>query len=252
MTKQINNKQLSEILGDFLQIKRFKDYTINGLQVEGRCEVSRILTAVTASQAAIEAAVDYKADALLVHHGYFWRGEDEAIVGIKKQRLQTLLTHGINLYAYHLPLDQHPELGNNRLFAEIFSPVSYWQSQKEPLIWHAKISKQSLDLIVEKVEKAMNRQAQVVIAKTTQDIERLAWCTGAAQDFLTQAHNEGAQVYLSGEYAERTYHEAQELGCHFIACGHHASERAGIQRLGQWLSEQYNLQVKFFDDKNPF
>ncbi len=248
----MTNSELSERLANLLQVERFKDYAPNGLQVEGRRTITKIVTAVTASQAAIETAIAQDADALLVHHGYFWKGEPAIITGIKKQRLQKLLRHDINLYAYHLPLDQHPEIGNNALLGQIFSPLKVWQSVEEPLIWHAKIIKQPLVSIVSLLEEKMARKPQIIKSQAVTDIEHIAWCTGAAQDFLSQAALEGAQVFISGEYAERTYHEANELNCHFIACGHHASEKAGICALGKWLAQTHGLETVFFDEENPF
>ena len=140
----ITRDQLQTHLRDLLQTDRFRDYAPNGLQVEGKAEIRRILTAVTASQAAITAAIDWQADALLVHHGYFWKGEAPQVVGLKKRRLAALLAHELNLFAYHLPLDQHPELGNNAHFAKHFACEAVWQSAEEPLIWHARIAPTTL------------------------------------------------------------------------------------------------------------
>lgn len=245
--------ELLNYLEDYLKCSQFKDFTINGMQVEGKEEISRVVTAVTASAAAVDYACDVGADALLVHHGYFWKGEQQQITGMKQRRIAALLGKQINLLAYHIPLDQHPELGNNALFARHFGCRRVWQSDAEPLIWHAEINALKPSAIADILRRELPSETVFLIeADNQQAITRIAWCTGAAHDFLTQAKKEGAQLFISGEYAERTYHEARESGCAFIACGHHASERAGIRALGEHLSQQFGLNVRFFDEKNPF
>ena len=247
----ITRDQLQTHLHELLQCARFRDYAPNGLQVEGRAEIRRILTAVTASQAAIDAAIDWQADALLVHHGYFWKGEAPQVVGMKKRRLAALLAHDLNLFAYHLPLDQHPELGNNALFARHFACEAVWQSADEPLIWHARIEATALPDLLAQIEGGLEREP-FAVGSVDEPLTRIAWCSGAAQDFLQQAAGEGAQVFISGEYAERSYHEARETGTVYISCGHHASERAGIRALGEHLAATFDLQQRFFDEENPF
>lgn len=247
----ITRAALAAYLQDFLQCRQFSDYTINGLQVEGKSEITRVVTAVSASQAAIDYAIAQQADALLVHHGYFWKGEDAAVIGMKRARLAALLTHDINLFAYHLPLDQHAELGNNRLFAELLPLAQVWQSPQEPLIWHGECAPLTRAQLLEKLQAGLDFSCTLV-GDVPEAITRIAWCTGAAQDFLLQAADEGAQVFCSGEYAERTWHEARETGCAYIVCGHHATERAGIRALGKHLQEQFALSVHFFDENNPF
>lgn len=245
--------ELLNYLDDYLQCKRFKDFTVNGLQVEGKDEITHIVTAVTASAAAIAYAAAQGADALLVHHGYFWKGEAAPITGMKQRRIAALLAADLNLLAYHLPLDQHPELGNNHLFGAHFSCLNTWQSASEPLIWHAEIDATSPGDIAECLHRNLPSDTIFLLGDdVTQAVTRIAWCTGAAHDFLIQAHDEGAQLFISGEYAERTYHEARESGCAFIACGHHASERAGIRALGEHLSAKFGLNSRFFDEANPF
>ncbi|MDO4643142.1 MAG: Nif3-like dinuclear metal center hexameric protein [Cardiobacteriaceae bacterium] len=247
----VTRSELQQYLHDFLQCKRYQDYAPNGLQVEGKTDIQRIMTAVTASQAAIDAAIAWNADALLVHHGYFWKGETLVICGLKKKRIASLLEHNINLFAYHLPLDQHPAIGNNVLFAKHFITESVWQSPSEPLIWHAQIVETSKTELLTQIENAM-RRTPLSVGYNVDSITRIAWCTGAAQDFFQQAINEGAQVFISGEYAERTYHEACENDAVYISCGHHASERAGICALGEYLSTAFSLEYTFFDEENPF
>ena len=247
----ITRDELQTHLHDFLQVTRFRDYAPNGLQVEGRAEIRRILTAVTASQAAIQAAIAWQADALLVHHGYFWKGEAPQVVGMKKRRLAALLAHDLNLFAYHLPLDQHPELGNNALFAKHFACEAVWQSAEEPLIWHARIEATALPDLLAQIEGGLEREP-FAVGNSDDRITRIAWCTGAAQDYLQQAVAEGAQAFISGEYAERSYHEARESGSVYISCGHHASERAGIRALGEHLAATFGLEQRFYDEENPF
>ena len=245
--------ELLAYLDDYLKCGKFKDFTVNGMQVEGKEKIKRVVTAVTASAAAVDYACEVNADALLVHHGYFWKGEPPQITGMKQRRVAALLSKQINLLAYHIPLDQHPDLGNNTLFARHFDCQRVWQSDDEPLIWHAEISAQQPATIADILRRELPSKTVFLIeADSQQPVTRIAWCTGAAHDFLLQANDEGAQLFISGEYAERTYHEARESGCAFIACGHHASERAGIRALGEHLVQHFNIDVSFFDEANPF
>ncbi|EHM56031.1 Nif3-like dinuclear metal center hexameric protein [Cardiobacterium valvarum] len=247
----MHRDELQTYLDDYLQSARYRDYAPNGVQIEGKAEIRRITTAVTASQAAIEAAIAQQADALLVHHGYFWKGEAPAITGIKKQRIAALLAHNINLIAYHLPLDQHAELGNNALFARHFDGETVWQSAAEPLIWHARIRPTTLSALLDRLAHDLDR-LPLAVGENTGELTHIAWCTGAAQDYLQQAAAEGAQAYISGEYAEHSYHEARESDCTYISCGHHASERAGIRALGEHLATTFGLDVAYYDEPNPF
>lgn len=238
-------------LTEFFQSNKIKDYAPNGLQIEGRAEIRRVLTAVSASQAAIEAAIAYQADALFVHHGYFWKGEAPELTGIKYQRIKRLVENGINLIAYHLPLDLHAEVGNNALFGRALAAQNIRQSAQESLLWHGEIAPLSIEELQAKISAVLNRQAQVV-GKAAEKISRIAWCTGAAQDFLALAAQEGAQAFLSGEYAERTFHEAHEWNVAYFSCGHHATERFGVQAMAARFAEYYALQSEFFDEANPF
>ncbi|MBV7434258.1 Nif3-like dinuclear metal center hexameric protein [Cardiobacteriaceae bacterium TAE3-ERU3] len=245
--------ELLNYLNDYLKCSKFKDFTVNGMQVEGKAEIKKIVTAVTASAAAVDYACTVGADALLVHHGYFWKGEPQQITGMKQRRVAALLSKQVNLLAYHIPLDQHPKLGNNILFANHFDCQRVWQSDDEPLIWHAEITPLEPSQIANILRCELPSETVFLIeADVQQSVTRIAWCTGAAHDFLIQAKDEGAQLFISGEYAERTYHEAKESGCAFIACGHHASERAGIRALGEHLAQDFDLEVSFFDEPNPF
>ena len=238
-----------------LQASRFKDYTVNGLQVEGREEVVKVLSGVTASQALLDEAVAWGADLVLVHHGYFWKNEPVAVTGMKRRRLQTLLTHDINLLAYHLPLDAHPELGNN---AELGRRLGFTAegcadgAMGEGLLWlgtpPAGMNAQALSA---HVGERLGREALLVEAPHAGEIRRVAWCTGGAQDMITAAWEAGADAFISGEISERTTHLARELGIHYLCAGHHATERDGVRALGEWLAAEFGLEHRFVDIDNP-
>ncbi len=233
--------------------ERFQDYCPNGLQVEGRPQIRRLVSGVTASLALLEAARDRDADAILVHHGYFWKGEAPTITGIKRKRLQLLLQHGISLIAYHLPLDAHPELGNNAQLArqldiEITGGL---QAGINPIGNVGRLREATPPAVfVEKIAQRLGRAPQF-IAGGDHAIRTLAWCTGAAQDYIEQAAALGADAFLSGEISEQTVHSARELGLHFIAAGHHATERYGVRALGEHLATQLQIEHVFIDIDNP-
>jgi dinuclear metal center YbgI/SA1388 family protein len=247
---------LNNYLNQLLQPERFSDYCPNGLQVEGRPEVRHIVTGVTASYNLLEAAFKANADAILVHHGYFWRGESLPIIGIKKRRIQFLLQHDISLLAYHLPLDAHLEFGNNVMLAKKLGlTLNNWVGQKsknEPnLIALAELSQpQTLKDFVATLNQALNRVA-LVIGNLEQPIQKIALCTGAAQGYIDQAVEAGADVYISGEISEPTVHIAREAGISYISAGHHATERYGVQALGEHLAEKFGLTHTFIDCDNP-
>lgn len=247
----MHSNELLSALDNFFQSDKIKDYAPNGLQIEGKKEIRRILTAVSASQAAIEAAIDYQADALFVHHGYFWKGEAPQLTGIKYQRIKALLAHDINLIAYHLPLDLHPQVGNNALFGRALSVQNIRQSEQEKLLWHGDIAAQSAEELQARISRVLRRPAQMV-GSIDAPIRRIAWCTGAAQDYLALAAQEGAQAFLSGEYAERTFHEAHEWHIGYFSCGHHATERFGVEAMAERFRLDYALESRFFDEDNPF
>lgn len=247
----MHSNELLSALDDFFQSDKIKDYVPNGLQIEGKKEIRRVLTAVSASQAAIEAAIDYQADALFVHHGYFWKGEAPQLTGIKYQRIKALLAHDINLIAYHLPLDLHPQVGNNALFGQALSVQNIRQSEQEKLLWHGDIAAQSAEELQARISRVLRRPAQMV-GSIGVPIQRIAWCTGAAQDYLALAAQEGAQAFLSGEYAERTFHEAHEWHIGYFSCGHHATERFGVEAMTERFRLDYALESRFFDEDNPF
>ncbi len=250
----ITRDELAIYLHHYLDCDSFNDYAPNGVQVEGTSTIHRICTAVTASLAIIKAAAEEHADALLVHHGYFWRGEGAVISGMKHKRIGQLMTNNITLYAYHLPLDCHPKVGNNACLGHVFefgaihkhnvgnTTNSLWSGTlKKPLT-----VQEFSDVIGKKLERS-----PLHVWGHDKPIQRVAWCSGAAQDYIEDAYRLGVDAYISGEISERTYYQALELGIHYFACGHHATERYGIQALGQHLSERFELQHQFLDSGNP-
>lgn len=238
-------------LATFLQVARFQDYCPNGLQVEGRPQVYRIISGVTASQALIDAAIVAEADAILVHHGYFWRGEPAEITGMKKQRLQRLLAHDISLLAYHLPLDAHPQVGNNVQLGSVLGwPLAGYLDEKNMLPMTELPEAMSLSAIQAHVSQCLGRQAQA-LGVPGRPVRRIAWCTGAAQQYIQQAIDAGVDLFVSGEVSEQTYHAVQESGIAYLSAGHHATERYGVQALGEWLTSQYGIEHQYFELDNP-
>lgn len=250
----MNLYTLETYLNKLLNIGKFRDYAPNGLQVEGRAEVTRIVTGVTASQALLDAAVEYGADAVLVHHGYFWKGESPVIRGMKKQRIATLIQHDISLLGYHLPLDAHPELGNNAQLAMLLGIRNEGVMDERELQSVGNIGSVSEPVSLadfgQQVATALAREP-LLIKGGEHPVQRIAWCTGGAQGYIQQAFELGADTYLSGEISEHTVHFARENGIHYIAAGHHATERYGIKALGNHLAEQFGLEHRFIDINNP-
>lgn len=231
----------------------FKDYCPNGLHVEGKPVVERLITGVTASQALIEAAIERQADAILVHHGYFWKGEAQPLTGLKGKRIKQLMQHDISLIAYHLPLDAHPVYGNNRSLADLlgFSITGGLDpSEARPIGNIGHCAALTVPEMLSLLEDKLGRPAQH-LAGGGNIIQKVGWCTGGAPDFIHQAAAQGCDAYLSGEVSERTFHEAAELGIHYFACGHHATERGGAQRLGVEIAAQFGISVEFVDLFNP-
>ncbi len=243
--------ELVEYLDRLLEPAKFRDYCPNGLQVEGRAEVRRIVAGVTASQALLDAAVAVQADAVLVHHGYFWRGEDGRITGMRKRRLATLIENDISLLAYHLPLDAHPMLGNNAQWAAVLG----WQVQgrfgEQDIGWVGTLPQpQTVAELATGLTGALGR-APLVIGDPARPISRLAWCSGGAQGYFEQAIALGVDAYLSGEISEQTVHLARESGVAYFAAGHHATERFGAQALALHLAQHCGLDCRFVDVDNP-
>ncbi len=242
---------LSNYLDQLLQSDQFSDYCPNGLQVEGKDEINKIVTGVTASMDLLQAARTANADAVLVHHGYFWRGEAPSIVGIKKRRLQFLLQHDINLFAFHLPLDVHPELGNNVMLAKQLGFELTGRAGENNMLALAELSpSQPLQVLVTHIQTRLKRAPQV-IGDLTKPIRRIALCTGAAQGYIEQVAATKVDVYISGEISEQTVHVARETGVAYIAAGHHATERYGIQALGEHLARKFGIAHEFIDADNP-
>ena len=242
---------LIDYTGQLLQVDRFRDYCPNGLQVEGRPEVENVVTGVTASMALLEQAAALKADLVLVHHGYFWKGEDARVVGIKKRRLKLLLENDISLAGYHLPLDAHPELGNNSRLARVLGFSLQGWAGEQSMVAHGEIEQPgSLADVAAGIAQKLDRQP-LVFGDPSKPIRKLAWCTGAAQDYIDVALALGVDAFLTGEVSERTFHTAQETGIAFISAGHHATERYGVQALGEHLAQRFGLHHQFVDIDNP-
>ena len=234
---------------DYLDIGLFKDYCPNGLQVEGKAAIKKIISGVTASQALIDAAIEQQADLLLVHHGFFWKGENPVLTGIKKRRLQALLLNDINLLAYHLPLDANKHLGNNILLAKKLGikPEQYFSSNEIALL--GTIENQTGNEFRQCIASVLDRIPLHIEADTK--ISRVALCTGAAQSYINQAIDLGVDAFISGEVSENTWHIAKESNIHYFAAGHHATERYGVQALGEHLATQFDLKHTFIDINNP-
>jgi dinuclear metal center YbgI/SA1388 family protein len=239
---------------DLLKASDFNDYSPNGLQVEGRAEVATVVSGVTASQALVEAAIAAGADALLVHHGYFWKGEDPRVVGMKARRLSALLRSELSLLAYHLPLDAHPLYGNNaqlaqRLGIEIDGEMDTGTRQALALHGHLPEPIAATDFAA-RIEKSLGREP-VHVAGSRRSVRRLAWCTGGGQKFIEQAAALGVDAFISGEISEPTAHVAHEMGLHYFGAGHHATERYGVQALGAHLAQRFGLRHQFIEIPNP-
>lgn len=250
----ITHAALSAYLDNYLSCAAISDYSPNGLQIEGRSDIQRLCTAVSASHAVIQEAVRWQADALLVHHGFFWRGERAVITGVRKQRIGEVLKHDLNLFAYHLPLDVHPLVGNNACLAQRLSVTDLQQHDVEKLpkgLWSGVLAQVCTGLELFEALQTTFSQSPIYIAAARPKIQRIAWCSGAAQDFIEAAHQLGVDAYISGEISERTYDLAKELNIHYFACGHHATERYGVQALGAHLKEAFGLEHRFIDSENP-
>ena len=246
--------QLLHAFDTLLQPERFRDYGPNGLQVEGRNDVEKIVSGVTASRALIEAAIDVQADAIFVHHGLFWRGQDGCVKGWMKQRLALLLAHDISLFAYHLPLDAHPQWGNNARLGEVLG-----------LVANARFGEQELGFLGERLDgfsfdgaKALAMMMEVKLnrAVTLVDgaqraIKKIAWCSGGAQSYFEAAIAAGADAFITGEISEPQAHYARECGVAYLACGHHASERYGAPAVAGHVAAQFGVAHEFIDIDNP-
>jgi len=251
----IQRKELVTYLQNFLKVDEFKDYCPNGLQVEGCAEIKHIVAGVTASQSLIDQAIEQQADAVLVHHGYFWKGEAPAIVGIKQKRIKALLQADINLLAYHLPLDAHTEVGNNAQLGSLLDLTDV-SSQSlngvNDILWQGAL-KQGLSAgeVGQLLSAKLGREALWLSSSSDQPIKTLAWCSGGAQSYIEQAAALGVDAFISGEVSEQTTHQAKELDIHYFAAGHHATERYGVQALAAHLAEKFGISYQFIDIDNP-
>ncbi|OUR65452.1 Nif3-like dinuclear metal center hexameric protein [Methylophaga sp. 42_25_T18] len=250
----IPRTELLSYLETLLEPNRFQDYCPNGLQVEGQEQVHTLVTGVTASQDLIEAALDVGADTIIVHHGYFWRGEDPRVIGVKQKRLKQLLLNNVNLIAYHLPLDAHPSLGNNVQLSELlgFEVDGRISGTGDPALamCGCLAEPQSVHELADHLRQQLEREPLVIQAHD-RPITTIGWCTGAAQDYIQQAAELGLDAFLSGEISEQTVHLARELGINYFAAGHHATERYGVLALGEHLAQQFDIQNQFIDIDNP-
>lgn len=238
-------------LNALLEPQKYHDYAPNGLQVEGRHEVRHIVTGVTACLDLIEAAHERSADMILVHHGWFWKREDVRITGVRYKRIASLLAADMSLAAYHLPLDDHPELGNNVLLGRTLGFIADGRFGEEDLGWIGQPEEElPVRSLAERIRRHLDREP-LLVGPANKRVKRVAWCTGAAQDMIEAAAEAGADCFISGEISERTTHLARELGIAYLACGHHATERLGIKALGEWLAREKGLEVEFVDIDNP-
>ena len=246
-------KQLTSAFDALLQPARFKDYGPNGLQVQGREQIRKLVSGVTASKALIEAAIDEKADGIFVHHGLFWRGQDGRVVGWMRERLKLLLAHDINVWAYHLPLDAHPTLGNNAQLGQVlgFEITDWFGEHNLACLGHSGAqSFENAHKLADHVALTLGRRV-TCIDPVGREVRRLAWCTGGAQGYFEDAIAAGVDVFLTGEISEPQMHYAHEMGVAFLACGHHATERYGAQAVASHVAQSFGLAHQFIDIDNP-
>ncbi len=240
---------LEHDLRELLDQAHMQDYCPNGLQLEGRPQIRRLLTGVTASKGLIDLAIELDADAVLVHHGLMWKGDPQVVTGFRKARLQAALGHDLNVFAYHLPLDKHPELGNNAQLGKMLGwPSDRVLGDKGLIHFGVLHSPQKLHEIVEVVVSTLGHRVQVEGADDPQRLVRtVAWCTGGAPGYVEQAALAGADLYLTGELSEPAVHVARECGVSLLGAGHHATERCGVKALGDWVAQRYGIEVVFHD-----
>ncbi|MCE2870389.1 MAG: Nif3-like dinuclear metal center hexameric protein [Oxalobacteraceae bacterium] len=248
----VQREELTKFIASELDITRFRDYCPNGLQVEGKNQIGLIISGVTASIALLEAAIASGADAVIVHHGYFWRGEDARVVGQLKRRLHLLLEHDVNLFAYHLPLDSHAVIGNNAQLGKLlgFQASSRFGDQEIGWLGDIQSSVKTVGELARLIETKLGR-APMLVGDAQQPVRKVAWCTGAAQTLFADGIAVGADVYISGEISEQTVHLSRESGIPYLACGHHATERYGVQALGEHVAQHFGIRHQFIDIPNP-
>ncbi|TLU61131.1 Nif3-like dinuclear metal center hexameric protein [Thalassotalea litorea] len=251
----MHRQQFEKILTDILQPERIKDFCPNGLQVQGSDTINKVLTGVTASYALLDLAIKKGADAILVHHGYFWKNEAYPIVGMKHKRIKALLENDINLFAYHLPLDIHETLGNNAQLAklldiDITGPLEQGNPVSVSLTGELAAAVDG-ETLATRIQESLNREVLHIPGSTNRAIKTVAWCTGGGQGYIDLAAEQGIDAFITGEASEQTTHVAREMDIHFFAAGHHATERYGIKALGEYLAREHGLDVEFVDIDNP-
>jgi dinuclear metal center YbgI/SA1388 family protein len=247
----VNAAKLGAWFEQTLQASRFKDYCPNGLQAEGTRPIRHLVCGVTASLTLLKQARADEADAVLVHHGWFWRGEDPRLIGPRAARVRELVASGMHLFAFHLPLDVHPELGNNAQLGRRLGWAADGRCGDEGLInWHDLPKALSGDSLGRHLRRQLGHEP-VIVGSLERSIARIAWCTGAAQDMIVEAAAAGADAFVSGEISERTTHLARELGIIYAAAGHHATERFGVQALATRAAAELGITQRFIDDPNP-
>jgi dinuclear metal center YbgI/SA1388 family protein len=243
--------KLEAYAGELLEAARFRDYCPNGVQVEGRADIGLLVSGVTASLDLIKAAAAAGADAILVHHGYFWKNEDARIAGVKRARIELLLRHKLSLLAYHLPLDAHPELGNNaQLALRLGFTVEGWFGEQATACHGTLAGPLTLEQLGEGVRDRLGR-TPLLIGDLTRKVRRIAWCSGGAQGYFEEATRLGIDAFLTGEISEQNVHLARETGVAFIAAGHHATERYGVQALGEHLAARFGIRHQYIEIDNP-
>jgi dinuclear metal center YbgI/SA1388 family protein len=250
-TNSVSRDDIERSLNTLLTPERFKDYGPNGLQVQGAEQVRLLVSGVTASLAFIDAAIEAGADALLVHHGLFWRGQDGRLVGWLGERVRRLMQHGMNLFAYHLPLDAHPALGNNaQLGLRLGLQADARFGEQELGFAGPSGAFTSTTALAETVERALQR-APIVVAGDGRPLRRIGWCTGGAQSSFEAAIAAGVDAYLTGEISEPQAHLARETGVAYLACGHHATERWGAPAVGAHVAALCGVAHRYIEIENP-
>ena len=247
--------ELESYLTELLKPQQIKDFTPNGLQIQGSENINKVITGVTASKTLIDRAIVEQADAILVHHGYFWKNESYVIRGMKHDRIKALLLNDINLFAYHLPLDIHPTLGNNAQLARLFDikeiePLEVGNALSVAMQGHFE-QPCSAEELSQLINRLLERDCLHIPAPSNKPIKTIAWCSGGGQGYIELAAEQGIDAFLTGEVSEQTTHIAHEMDIHFFAAGHHATERYGIKALGEHLAEKHGLEVIFVDIDNP-
>lgn len=248
----IENYVLQDKLNQILEPDKFKDYCPNGLQIEGQTEIKKIITGVSLNEKLIDLAIERKAQAIIVHHGIFWHKESYAVTGIKKKRIAKLIKNDINLYAYHLPLDNHPQLGNNVQLAKLLGVETKGNTGEQGLLWYGELIKPiSVEEFSKVITKKLLHKPMVFANNLDKLITKVAWCTGGADSFFSAAIELGVDAYISGEVSEPIYSLADESGIAYIAAGHYATERYGIMRLTKYLVENKIANAEFAELYNP-